>query len=631
MGLFAASVLAGALIAIVLPDPKPISDWLAKHLGFFFGLLLFLILVYTILWLHYADIVAPSKAFRMTHFFIRVLAVLPLLIAAGAVGFESVRWLLRIRWGEDKHITTHGIGVGAAGLVVLGLFLFQDERMSGLIASVKTPVFSIDLNKDAPASPLVAANNGSNGANSVDSDGEEDDRVVQSISIIRTLASTIEGDFKYAEALGTDRLSANRKKPLESDVWFYKETLVAFGKCIIALRQRVRDEHPLIIVGQDAAHDLRVAHRMLLNGKRPEFEISIALWTARYLPQIFERVKFIYEQHSLIIPAFEKPSDLKPCEDLDRSAFSEIIRSHMWMGGITTDGPYFTLIVAAALNLAGEKRSAVEEIDLWLRHIQKKEKKYQQNAKFDFRTRKSSADYRHMLIMRMRAEYWAGRLLLSDPDLAIAGARRFRRAVDILQEIFSTVSIPEQFNNGTTLTRLIQYVDRRTRIFQEGSRVQCDRLAFELRKLLFSALAMINTISYIAATIEPQLPYIDHEDFMRKHYTALGFIEPTCFNDILRGDYRVRFVSALADTYIAAKLKQLRELPKERARLEVCELAKVLDRAIDYNARLTYIGRAKKDQNNFTSAEEIFKSVRLIYSRIKVAQQIIDALGTRAC
>jgi len=39
--------------------------------------------------------------------------------------------------------------------LVLGLFLFQDERMSGLITSVKTPILSVDLNKLSDSDKLI--------------------------------------------------------------------------------------------------------------------------------------------------------------------------------------------------------------------------------------------------------------------------------------------------------------------------------------------------------------------------------------------------------------------------------------------------------------------------------------------
>jgi hypothetical protein len=621
LGLFAAAVLAGTLIAVVSPDPTRIKTWLADRLGFFIGLIIFLVVIYSVLWLHFADIVAPSKAFRLANFLIRLLAVLPLMIAAGAVGFESVRWMLRIHSGQDKHIVAHGIGVSAAGLLVLGLFLFQDDRMSGLINSVKTPVFSVELKSETPTAPVVGT--GSIGFQSIDSKGEEDDPVLQSIAIVRSLASAIARDFGYSEALGQDRLSVDRKTPLENDRAFFASTLQLFGECVVAIRKRVRDRHPLIFLDRETAHLMRVAHRQLLNGQRSDLEVSITYLVLYNAQKIIERINFLREQHENITSVHVPKSSMVPCDKFRDSEFIPRLWLHLLNGGLSADGPYVTLLVAAALNMIEEKLSAVEEIDLWL--------KRHRNAEKSSNVKPDSADGRHLRIMRMRAEYWAGRILSSSPEFAVTGARRYRRALQAIEEILPNIATTEHFKTGVTLPYLIKYVDRRSAVFRDKTSAICFNMPRELKYLILISLSMINSITFIAATIEPQLPNLDFKEFMLKYHAVLGSIEPACFKGVITDDFEVAIFSAFLDTYMTAKLRLLRDMPKERALLEMCEFGKVLDSFIDYTDRLKQLGRVELDKTDFWAAEELLSSVRTMLERLISARKVVESLGARAC
>src|SRR5207247_940409 len=98
----------------------------------------------------------------------RAVQILPLMLAGMAVGFEALRWLRRATSRGQAHILPHGIGVGAAALLVLGLFVLQDPRLAGAIRSVTTPVVSLEFKLAESARPLGAPNSAIRTASAVE-------------------------------------------------------------------------------------------------------------------------------------------------------------------------------------------------------------------------------------------------------------------------------------------------------------------------------------------------------------------------------------------------------------------------------------------------------------------------------
>jgi len=344
MGLFALSVLIGALIAVGTNSENltTAKQWITDHIITLTVASGLLFVIYTILWMHFSGIVAPSKEFRLASFFIRAIAVTPLMAAAAAVGFESVRWLGRVNGTEEKNVVSHGISIGAAGLVVLGLFLFQDDKLFGVISSVKTPVFTVDVAARSQLPPLLIPNAG---PQKLDVDDEDDDPVHQSTDMLIGLAAAIARDFDYAEKLGTDRIPSAIRDPIESDRKFYNNTIDILGSCIKGIRQRVHDTDPLIFFDREVAHQLRTANRRLIDGDRTAFAINIQIFLMDSLPKILERIELRHQQHLGIEPLFQTKSDLTPCVELQNLRLIRDIWGYVWNGGISADSPIFRLLL----------------------------------------------------------------------------------------------------------------------------------------------------------------------------------------------------------------------------------------------------------------------------------------------
>jgi len=272
--------------------------------------------------------------------------------------------------------------------------------------------------------------------------------------------------------------------------------------------------------------------------------------------------------------------------------------------------------------MIGEKQSAIDEIDYWLRRHSKNER--------NSTVKPHSAEYRYLRIMRMRAEYWAGRLLFQSPKFATVGARRYRRALEAMQEFLISITWPKTFQEGTTLKFLVPHIDSQNAAFVSNG-LLCHDMPTELKRLLIAGISMINSITYIGAVNGPQLPHAEHRKFMIENYKILGSIAPECFKDTLKGDSGLFFLSAVTDTYLVAKLSLFQDLPEERIKSQLCEIGTALDRATEYVYRLKQAGQDKANQSNYWAAEIYFETARPMQRSLIAFRKLISRYGARAC
>jgi hypothetical protein len=636
MGLFALSLLIGGLLAVIdRANPAIRADMLGwrpanpRRFLIALGISVAVVVVgYVIAWLHYYDVAAPSNEFRLLVLLRRTVQYLPLMAAGAAVGFEAIRWLHRVGQPGQPHVIPHGIGVGAAGLTVLALFLLQDPRVLGTIRTVNTPVLSLEFKLAESARPLSAPSGTSPFVSAVGQDP-----INLALAILGGLPDSIDRDISYAEELTGGQLDLSKKNGLLQEQRFYRTTLTPLITCIAAIRERVSDTNASILMDAEASRALRRVHRILLSDQatRADFLKAITDFANGPLGPLFRGLKQRLEQHRPIEPPFprleslkDRPlEDLKVCDGLSADGLTRAIVDHATQGGFSPDSPYFSLVVAGMLNIMDEKLAAIDELDAWLNH----HRKPHATATKDY-PRAPATQLGRM--MRMRAHFVAAQWTANDQRQAGAVVRRLRRAIDLIDEAFAHATL-EGAKNGLSLRALLDEMDRR----QDSARAPdalCRKLPTNVGRLTFATLGMINSAVYLAQHFDLMLLEFDHGEFVRDHLEILGLAEPSCFDDRHFPPHVRDFsLAAFSNTYLITKFVLLRTLPQDRVRAELCTIAKVADEAQRHMLRVMHHGQARLDVLDDRKAEDRFELARTLKRQIILYNETVNRLGGRAC
>ena len=630
MALFALSLLVGGLLGLFdrvypelrasIPTVLP-RDPLRVLTGVLVGLVA-LIVLYVLLWLHYFDVEAPSHKFRLFFFFKRALQFAPLMVLGAVVGFEAVRWLnwLSNRHGQQQHVVVHGAGVGAAAVLVLLMFAAQDPNLGGLIKSVNTPVFSVELSaaakrEEAPSTLRLAQR-----ASSGSAAGVEENATVQAINLLRVLHSAIRRDISYAENLssGADptsgKLSEADKALVGKEAKFYEAALAPVANCLEALRERVLDKDPLILVDHELGRGLRVAHRLLLDNSRTEFEQAIHGLLRSQLPALFDRMAVRRVQHRLIKPVFDGDelnlAEIDKCAQVTLDPFKEKLLRHLADKGFTRDTPYFSIVVAALLGIMGEQRAAAEELDAWISLHKKR------------RATSPAAAAMLWRVLLLRAQFNAATITATSAEMIEVTQLRLRDALRTTDEILRSTTIQKSFPAGATYEALLKYANSR----KDAIKVEpaCQNLQPDLHRMFFVAVGISQTIAYLAVSM-------DDRETLRAYSNVMGYIELQCFNKFLNAS-KIDIVDAgFLFTYLNAKLSNIRQMPSDRAKEEICVMAGAVDRANTRSADLDREAQIAAASHDYNKAAWLQANAAALRELSRTYNEVVLKVGPRAC
>jgi hypothetical protein len=610
--LFALSLVAGALASAILVHlelDQAIVRWRQAHPR-----------AYPLIW---AALIAVAAAVAICH--APAVKTWALALAAVAVGFEAVRWLAWARTPNTSNVIPYGIGVGAAGLLITALFLFQDAPLSTLISGVKTPVFSVEFTKSDESARAWSL---TRELQTTSAPVSSSDPISQGLTALSSSASALRRDLVNVTSFSTTGdIDPRVRKALDREQTLYDRAIVPVARCLLALRAGVRDSNPIVLLDHEMPRALRAAHRAHLavpNGDGFKAAMAAFLADNGHLARLFEIIRLRRAQHKDVKLVFDDAPDLSQCDQIKFEAAREVIQSLIDQGGFAPESPWFSITVAALLSIMNEQLSSDEEIDAWLT----------MRAPLDryLAPARGSTPFLMNRIFRLRAEYWAASFLTAEPKLANLSARRFAHVLETIDDILKNMAprtIP-RLANGMPLLELVRNVDRRTENVLKSDSV-CMTMSLDVQRILFSSISTINTVTWIAVVNDLQTFKSDYADIVKNYYEILGYLEPTCVVQQLAPPNQTRALAAFADTYLVAKRIALRQMSEESARRELCKMSDVLGRAQLYADELEKIASKADSAGNYADAEENLETARALRRSTQTFNGAIQKLGPRGC